>query len=151
MREILVPIALILSVIYSYNYNANMKERKELAVVFFEESDISKKMQIKYIEGMILHKTVSIDIVKKGKILAQYQKPEAPQGFFYTCVECCFKGLGIPMEGRERRLYQALKDTQVLKSTAGSKVWEIEGKRTYTIGGETQMFTSCLDCFELVP
>lgn len=150
IKDYLTFLLIIIVLLLSCCFHMNKKDREERAVAFFEESGISKQMQDKYLDGMVLSKNVAVVTLKKDEIVAQYQKPNDPQGFFYTCVTCDSNKIGILMAERVRKLYRAVKDTKVLKSTADKVVWVIEGKRKYTMGGELQILSTCLDCFEAV-
>ncbi|GEM_PF-2480462 len=112
---------------------------------FYRKSGFSDADAADHIKGIDLTKPVEIDKVKAGSRLEQHQFDN--QGNYYANPSADPNKLGIDPTGRQRKTYEAQRDVNMLKSTAGD-VEDWNGSGRIFKGGEQQRFSVEKDAFK---
>ncbi len=125
------------------------EKRLTKAKNFYKKSGYSDEATEAHTQGIDKSKPVSIQTIKKGTQLSQYQRPDRPQGNYYSRLEADPNKMGINPEGRVMKTYEATRDVKVLKSNTGDIEFKWE-PGVIRKGGEVQYFTAEKDAFELI-
>lgn len=148
----------IISIILAINFHQIKQQFRyqRLAREIFTTSNVAVD---EYMKGINFGKPVKIFKVKRGDMFIQYQIPSNHQGNFYGLPASKPDELGISKIGydsttktnilKEKRIYIALKDFNVLSSYAASVVdkWSTPENEERVGGSKVQFFTTCKDCF----
>ncbi|WP_144397580.1 hemagglutinin repeat-containing protein [Vibrio coralliilyticus] len=135
--------------------NFNVYTSKEKARQFYLDQGWEGKWIDSHLEGIDFTKPVSVETLKSGEQVYQWQVPNAQQGNYYTPDKVTRPDeLGINPQAIHRDTgelvdkvqspYKVNKDVKVLQSTAKEieDTWSVPDEPYNTSGGGTQLFTS---------
>ncbi|WP_392476218.1 polymorphic toxin type 46 domain-containing protein [Nostoc sp. C110] len=126
-----------------------LRERFETAQNFYKEAGYSNDKALQEMKGINFNREVSIETIKPGEVLKQYQYPEANRegkvGSYFSKdsdkSELGIQGDSLSNQNRVPELYVANKEVQALKSTSFDvENWTKNKELNY--GGGTQYFVA---------
>ncbi|MGR8929556.1 MAG: polymorphic toxin type 46 domain-containing protein [Gammaproteobacteria bacterium] len=140
----------------------HVRARKKIATQFYEQQGMPAAKISGHLDGIDFSKPVEVTELPPGKILHQFQVPDAPQGNYYAESGAKPSDLGIADKARDWNsgkivekqinVYTTNSTVKVLRSTAASikDTWSIPNETILTNGGATQYFTTSSGSFNLI-
>jgi hypothetical protein len=134
-----------------------VRERFETARTFYRDAGYSDDKAFQEMKGINFNREVTVETIKPGEVLKQYQYPEANRegkvGFYFSKdsdkSELGIQGDSLSSQNRVPELYVANQEFKALKST-NSDVENWGKNKELNYGGGTQYFVSEKDKGSLI-